>query len=106
MAALFLAAGLAKLAGQEMMVAEFETVGLGQWFRYVTGILEVVGAVALVVPAVSAFGAVLLLMVDVGAFVAQVAVLHGDLIHVIVIGVILAVLVYMQRQQITDRLGR
>ena len=35
----FGAAGLAKLAGAEMMVATFETIGWGQWFRYVTGLI-------------------------------------------------------------------
>ena len=35
--AAFLAAGLAKLAGAAMMVATFETIGWGQWFRYLTG---------------------------------------------------------------------
>ena len=36
----FAAAGLAKLAGVDMMVATFDAIGVGQWFRYVTGIIE------------------------------------------------------------------
>jgi len=43
----FVAAGFAKLSGQEMMVQTFEAVGVGQWFRYVTGIIEVGAAVLL-----------------------------------------------------------
>jgi uncharacterized membrane protein YphA (DoxX/SURF4 family) len=104
-AALFLFAGLMKLSGQDMMVQEFDTVGLGQWFRSFTGILEVVGAVATLVPAVSALGAVLLLLVDAGAFVAQVGVLHMDWIHTIVIGAIIAALIYLQRDALKARLG-
>ena len=104
-AALFLFAGLMKLSGQEMMVQEFDTVGLGQWFRSFTGILEVVGAVATLVPAVSALGAVLLLLVDAGAFVAQVGVLHMDWIHTIVIGAVIAALIYLQRDALKARLG-
>jgi len=42
----FVAAGFAKLSGQEMMVQTFEAVGVGQWFRYVTGIIEVGAASA------------------------------------------------------------
>ena len=106
MAALFLFAAFMKLSGNAMMVEEFEVVGLGQWFRYFTGVIEAVGGIALLIPSISAFGALLLLCVDIGAFIAQVTVIHQDWIHTIVIGVILAVLVYMQRQQITDRLGR
>ena len=51
LAALFLLAGGAKLAGLPAMVAVFEQVGLGQWFRYFTGVLEVGGALLLLWPA-------------------------------------------------------
>ena len=43
-AAAFLAAGAAKLAGVPFMVDLFAQIGLGQWFRVVTGVVEVVGA--------------------------------------------------------------
>ena len=105
-AALFLFAAFGKLTSNPMMVEEFGKVGLGDWFRYFTGVLEVVGAAALVTPAISGFGALLLLCVDAGAFVAQVAVIHSDWIHTIVIGAILMALVYWQRGQILARLGR
>ena len=32
----FFGAGAAKLAGVEMMVATYETIGIGQWFRYLS----------------------------------------------------------------------
>jgi uncharacterized membrane protein YphA (DoxX/SURF4 family) len=76
MAALFLFAGLAKLMGQPMMVQEFGMLPVGQWFRYFVGLLEVVGALALLTPAVSGLGALLLLVVDVGAFFAQILFIH------------------------------
>jgi len=97
MAALFFGAAFMKLSSQPQMVEEFESVGLGQWFRYLTGALELIGAIGLIVPRSSAFAAVLLLMVDAGAFVAQVTILHMDWIHTIVIGVILGALIYLQR---------
>jgi putative oxidoreductase len=105
MGAFFLFAAFNKLTSNPMMVQNFDTIGLGQWFRYFTGAVEVVGAVALLTPAVSGFGALLLLAVDVGAFVAQVGVLHMDWIHTVVIGAILAALTYLQRGQIQHRLG-
>jgi uncharacterized membrane protein YphA (DoxX/SURF4 family) len=104
-AAVFLFAAFMKLSGQPMMVEEFATVGLGQWFRDFTGVLEVVGAVATLVPAVSPLGAVLLLAVDAGAFVAQVAVIHMDWVHTIVIGAVIAALIYLQRDALRARLG-
>jgi hypothetical protein len=43
----FIAAGAAKIYGPPAMVAEFDAVGLGQWFRYFTGALEIIGAIML-----------------------------------------------------------
>lgn len=40
----FFAAGAAKLAGAAFMVQLFDQIGLGQWFRYVTGLVEVIGS--------------------------------------------------------------
>lgn len=71
----FLAAGGSKLAGSPMMVAEFEKIGLGQWFRYLTGLLEITGAIAVMVPKTAFYGAALLATVMVGALIAHVAVL-------------------------------
>jgi putative oxidoreductase len=104
-AGLFLFAAFMKLIGTQMEIDVFNTVGLGQWFRYVTGLMELIGAVTLLIPAVSAFGAVLLLIVDIGAFIAQVTSLHMDWIHPIVIGVILGWLIFIQRRQILNRLN-
>src|SRR5260370_6751647 len=39
----FIGAGGGKLAGTAVMVGLFDKVGLGQWFRYFTGLLEVAG---------------------------------------------------------------
>jgi putative oxidoreductase len=102
MAALFLFASYMKLSGNPMMVDEFNTIGLGQWFRHLTGALELAGGLAILVPSVSVFAALVLLAVDAGAFVTQIAVLHGDWIHTVVIGAILAAVIYLQR----DRFGR
>jgi len=104
MAALFLFAGLAKLSGQQMMIDEFATLPGGQALRYLTGLLEVVGGVAVLVPSVSGLGAILLLAVDVGAFFAQIFFLHEDWIHPIVIGAILVALIYLQRDAVRQRL--
>jgi putative oxidoreductase len=96
MAALFLFAALMKLTSQPMMIAEFEHVGLGQWFRYFTGAIELIGGIGVLMPRFSPFAALLLLLVDAGAFVAQATMLHMDWIHTIVIGLILGTLVYLQ----------
>jgi uncharacterized membrane protein YphA (DoxX/SURF4 family) len=101
LAALFLFAGYMKLKGDPMMVAEFGKVGLGDWFRYFTAALEVIGGVCVLIPGISVFGALVLLVVDIGAFFAQVFVLHDDWVHTIVVGLVIAAVIYLQ----TGRFG-
>lgn len=60
LALVFGAAGAAKLAGDPQMVQIFELIGIGQWFRYVTGMVEVAGAMFLLVPGTGFFGGLLL----------------------------------------------
>lgn len=40
----FVAAGIAKLVGVGMMIDTFDAVGVGQWFRYLTGFIEIAAA--------------------------------------------------------------
>ena len=94
--AAFLMAAYVKLSSNPQMVAEFDSVGLGQWFRHVTGLLELAGGIAILIPATSVIGAGILLCVDAGAFVAQVFVLHIDWIHCIVIGALLVTVIWLQ----------
>ena len=95
-AALFAFAAYLKLTGSAMEVDVFEKVGLGQWFRYVTGLIELGGALAVLWPPFSVAGAAALLLVDIGAFIAQVSVLHEDWIHTVVIGAIICAVIYLQ----------
>ena len=46
----------------------------------------------------------LLMLIDAGALVAQLAVLHGDVIHCLVIGAVLAALIHLQRDSLAGRL--
>lgn len=78
LAAAFAAAGSAKLVGMQPMVAAFDTIGFGQWFRYLTGTIEVAGAAALLLPALAGFAAVLLAATMVGATAAHLTILPGS----------------------------
>jgi putative oxidoreductase len=100
LAALFVMAGGAKLYGVPAMVETFEHVGLGQWFRYFTGALELFGAALLLWPGTTAFGALVLTVICIGAFFAQLLVLHEDVIHAIVMAVILAAIAWTYRDQL------
>jgi putative oxidoreductase len=93
----FLAAAAAKLSGQPMMVAEFGKIGFGQGFRYLTGVTEVIGSVLLLWPRTAFFGALVLLGVCSGAFLAQIGPLHGDIIHVVVLASLLLLAAWLSR---------
>src|SRR6202140_2227290 len=68
---MFLMAGGSKLAGVPAMVSLFDALGLGQWFRYVTGVIEVASGIALLVPSAALFGAMLLIPTMLGAVAAN-----------------------------------
>ena len=67
LAGMFLLAGGSKLLGAPAMVTLFDTIGIGQWFRYVTGLIEVGSALALLVPSIAVFGALALVPTMIGA---------------------------------------
>ena len=76
LAIVFTLAGGIKLISAPGMVREFAQIGLGQWFRYFTGILEVSGAIGLLIPRVRFWAALQIAAVMVGATFTNLAVLH------------------------------
>jgi putative oxidoreductase len=76
MGALFLYLGGAKLLGSPGAVRLFHDIGWGQWFRYVTGVVELTGGLLLVVPRLAGASALLLMTVMVVATGIELFVLH------------------------------
>jgi putative oxidoreductase len=76
LALVFVSTSWAKLMGKPEMVALFTAVDFGQWFRYVTGILELTGAVLIVVPETGRIGATLIATIMLGALTAHLFILH------------------------------
>jgi len=93
----FLAAGGAKLAGVPALVEMFDQVGLGQWFRYFTGLLEVVGAIGLLIPRYAFYAAGLLATVMFGAIIAHLAVLGGSPAPAAVLLVLSGIVAYLRK---------
>jgi uncharacterized membrane protein YphA (DoxX/SURF4 family) len=96
-AAIFLFAGSKKLMADPQMVVVFAKVGIGQWFRLLTGMLEVGGGIALLVPRTAAFAAVLLALVMVGAVIAHVTVLGGSPALAVMLLVVCAGIAWLRR---------
>ena len=57
---LLFASAAPKFAGQRDAVESFTQIGWGQWFRYLTGVLDIAGAALLFVPRWTCYGAVVL----------------------------------------------
>jgi uncharacterized membrane protein YphA (DoxX/SURF4 family) len=104
-ALVLVAAGSGKLVGSRDMIALFDAVGAGQWFRYVTGSLEVVGGLLLIVPGKTAFGALLLACVMAGAVVAHLTVLHTAPTAPFVLFALTALIAWGRRSQLAGLLG-
>ena len=63
----FVMAGFAKLFGDPAMVEMFANIGIGQWFRYAVGALEIAGAVGVLILRVSGLAALGLVCLMFGA---------------------------------------
>jgi putative oxidoreductase len=96
-ALMFLFAGTSKLLGVAVMVQLFEAVGIGQWFRYLTGTVEVISALLLLVPSLAFFGAVALTATMIGAIVTHVFVVGGNAMPAIVLLVVAGAVAWMRR---------
>jgi putative oxidoreductase len=77
-ALIFAVAGSNKLLGKEMAVQMFSVIGLGQWLRYLTGTLEIVGSILLLTPSLSGIGAILLALTMVGAILTILFTIGGN----------------------------
>jgi putative oxidoreductase len=71
-AAILFSQGIDKFGTRALWIRVFTTIGIGQWFRYATGAIEVVGAALLLFPRATLVAVPVLLCTMVGAFIAQV----------------------------------
>jgi uncharacterized membrane protein YphA (DoxX/SURF4 family) len=98
-AGMFLMVGFLKLSGNPQLVALFEAIGIGQWFRYLTGSLEVAGAILLLIPRTSGLAALMLAGVMACAVVTHVFIVGGSPMMAIILLVITGVIAWGRRQR-------
>ena len=106
LAGMFLLAGGSKLAGAPAMITLFDAVGVGQWFRYVTGLIEVGSAVTLLVPSIAPFGALALVATMTGAVLTHLFIVGGSPIVPAVLLVGSLTVAWVRRDQISSALSR
>ena len=105
LAGMFLLAGSSKLLGAPSMVGLFDAIGIGQWFRYATGLIEVSSALALLVPSFAVFGALALVATMIGAIATHLFVVGGSPAMPAILLLGSAAVVWARRQQLLgDRL--
>jgi putative oxidoreductase len=73
---MFLMAGIGKLSGSKMHVENFKKWGYPQWFRTVTGLIELVAAILLVIGFWSS------LWLSIGALILVVTAVGGVITHI------------------------
>jgi uncharacterized membrane protein YphA (DoxX/SURF4 family) len=102
LAGMFLFVGGLKLTGAPELVGLFDAIGIGQWLRYVTGSIEVVSAVALLVPAWAVFGALLLIPTMVSAVFTHLFVVGGSPVPATVLLIGALVVAWARRGQLAS----
>jgi uncharacterized membrane protein YphA (DoxX/SURF4 family) len=98
-AAMFLMAGGNKLAGNEQMVGMFEAISIGQWFRYLTGGIEVAAAILLLIPRFSGIGALLLIPTMIGAILTHLFIVGGSPAMPVILLVVMTIIAYGRRDR-------
>ena len=106
LAGMFLLAGGSKLLGAPAMVALFNTIGIGQWFRYVTGLIEVGSAIALLVSSTAVFGALALVPTMIGAVATELFIARDSAVPAAVLLLGAAGVVWARRRQLLGHIVR
>src|SRR5215468_4823222 len=100
-ASLFVSIGASKFATHGEWVAIFAKIGFGQWFRYFTGTLQVMGGVLVLIPKTFAFGILLIGCTMAGAMAAWIFFL-GEPFNAMIPGALLLGLLFVGGDQLVE----
>ena len=92
-----LPAGAAKLIGSQPMIQLFTAIGIGQWFRYVTGTLEIGGSILALIPATAFWGTALIACVMIGAIITHLRLMLPNIITPITLLVLALLILWLRR---------
>lgn len=105
-AGMFLFAGSHKLGNAPEMIAAFDAIGIGQWFRYATGGIEIAAAIALLIPSLAVFGALALVPTMVGAIATHLFVIGGPPTPAVVLLGAALLIVWARRDELAGVIAR
>ena len=103
LAAVFLLVGSLKFRAHSPWVPIFNRIGVGDWFRYLTGVMQIAGALLLLVPPAAAIGFLLLGCTMLGAVAFWF--IYGPAFSAIVPGALLAAIVGFGSAEVGRFLG-
>ena len=89
--------GLGKVLGSERSVELFADIGVGQWLRFLTGILEIAGGIGLLIPRLSGVAALGLVGVMGGAVITEAFIVDGGLLTPLVWLICAAIIAWFRR---------
>ncbi|MFD7027761.1 DoxX family protein [Streptomyces sp. NPDC059917] len=102
-----LASALPKLLALPAAATVFDSIGVGHWFMYLTGLVELAGAVGLLVRRLTGPAATALIVFLVFAFVTQLTAMHGENAGTPFLFMVpLAVIAWNRRAETVELLGR
>ncbi|MFE6056041.1 DoxX family protein [Kitasatospora sp. NPDC056446] len=102
-----LASALPKLLALPAATTVFDAIGVGHWFMYLTGLVELAGAVGLLVRRLAGPAAAALIVFLVFAFVTQLTAMHGENAGTPFLFMVpLAVIAWNRRAETAALLGR
>ena len=99
----FLSFGSEKFSSHGPWIRIFARIGFGDWFRYLTGALQVGGALLMLVPPLVPVGAAVLACTMVGAIITNIWILHTGLTAIIPAALLAAVVFVGLRSVIASR---
>ncbi len=101
LAIVFVSVGSLKFAAHSPWVPIFNRIGIGTWFRYLTGVMQIAGGCLLLVPAAAGIGFMLLGCTMVGAVAFWI--IFGPVFSAVVPGALLAAIVVFGWAEMTHR---
>jgi putative oxidoreductase len=105
-AAAFFMAAFGGLSGQPMMVETFDKIGIGQWFRYVTGGIEIASAILLLIPRLTPVGAALLVCTMTGAVLSHLVLIGGSPVAALVLLCVAAIILWGRFEALKALFGK
>jgi putative oxidoreductase len=98
--------GFAKLSGDEQMIQTFDAVGIRQWLRYVTALIELASAILLLIPALSGIGALLFVPTMIGAILTHLLIIGGSPALLIRLLIVVSVVAWGRKETTLELIWR